>query len=62
MSFDFTSKLEIAVKGSKLYEGSVKPSVFIYSEKKNRKIDGTVKTIDSSKMILEFNNVIGDQY
>jgi len=34
----------------------------IYSKNKNRKIEGSVKSIDNNNMVLEFSNVISDSY
>jgi len=57
-----TDKLTITLTGSNLHQNNVKPTVLIYSKNKNRKIEGTVKTIDNSNMVLEFTGVTADSY
>jgi len=62
LTLEMTDKLTITLTGSKLYQNNVKPTVLIYSKNKNRKIEGTVKTIDDSNMVLEFTGVAADSY
>ena len=57
-----TDKLTITLTGSNLHKNSETPNVFIYSKNKNRKIEGTVKSIDNSNMVLEFTGVTADSY